>query len=693
MVRVAWDTSALKAQYRGDLGLACICCCRCDNLSNCGHGSGRNYMWAQPIDCQNIDDSPLEQNNVLCRLYGYDHGVYSCIWRHDFGGLDYRIVISTAAQRIWISTPIGGYAKWGDIFTSHLYIFDCIPFTFSNENIGVAEVDKFTPADVEIDDQFILTVTDGIDSVEISLAATAPTVANITSGLTEIWNDSSESLVRGITAEDHTTYMTLTKDIAGTFDVTPSTVDGGGTDDQTLTKVVLIGGLSEEEQNISYEGQVKIFNSAKSAATFFEAIFLLHNGADKSVLQHITANSDQQRSYQIKFDSQENYYTLNGHGISNTIIKYDSCNNIPDALWKKTILSVWDIAIDLNLNGYLGRAYGLSKYASNGDLVWHSGVAGLASVGVKGCASNGDNLAIHSDDGASNYIAVVDVSDGSVLYSYEFTETQPSGDYHWPIATDLGRKLFIDARAAISLDDGNKTGIPITGHDIDIGTKIVIAGTDNFDDVVITESLEENDDPDNVIVIPNAYVAEIFDGDETVNTGGNVYYGGGGKIQKSDADLTSVLWTNTEINGGTITDIELSKDEQFIYACSDIGEVIKINAETGAAVWKYQLIEEYESGEDIYEFSDAWLAISSDEDGNVFVGGAYSTTRRFQKLRPKDSEEDFRRGPQQQMIKLNSDGELLYRFGIDCHNGRQYSINGLAANNSLIYLATSWVDP
>jgi hypothetical protein len=111
---------------------------------------------------------------------------------------------------------------------------------FTGNATNVAKVVTYTPANVEVDDIFKLTVT-GLDgSTEtIEFIATAATVANVTAGLTAAWNASSSSLCTGITAADNTTHLTLTADIAGIdFNVLPTTEDGGGNNTQTLTESV-----------------------------------------------------------------------------------------------------------------------------------------------------------------------------------------------------------------------------------------------------------------------------------------------------------------------------------------------------------------------------------------------------------------------------------------------------------------------
>jgi hypothetical protein len=105
---------------------------------------------------------------------------------------------------------------------------------------GVPQVDRFTPATVEIGDIFTLTATDGVASAAVSFTATAATVANVTAGLTAAWNASGNALHTPITAADVTTSMTLTADTAGVpFSVAPSTTDGGGANTQTLTRTVV----------------------------------------------------------------------------------------------------------------------------------------------------------------------------------------------------------------------------------------------------------------------------------------------------------------------------------------------------------------------------------------------------------------------------------------------------------------------
>lgn len=97
----------------------------------------------------------------------------------------------------------------------------------------VAQVDTFTPANVEISDVFTLTM----GARTVSFTATGATVGNVTAGITAAWNASTDPDIATLTAADATTHVTLTADVAGVpFTVTSSATDGGGTNDQTFTR-------------------------------------------------------------------------------------------------------------------------------------------------------------------------------------------------------------------------------------------------------------------------------------------------------------------------------------------------------------------------------------------------------------------------------------------------------------------------
>jgi len=102
---------------------------------------------------------------------------------------------------------------------------------------AVACVRTATPSNVEIGDIFTLTITaPSGESQSISYTATAATVANVTAGLTDVWNSSTQSLISAVTATDDTTHVTLTADVAGEdFILSKSTTNGSSNDTQDIT--------------------------------------------------------------------------------------------------------------------------------------------------------------------------------------------------------------------------------------------------------------------------------------------------------------------------------------------------------------------------------------------------------------------------------------------------------------------------
>jgi len=103
---------------------------------------------------------------------------------------------------------------------------------FRGDAVAVAQVTTATPANVEVGDQFILT----INGKQVSYTAAAATVADVVAGLAAAVEASEIPEFTEITATDTGTEVTFTADTAGKpFTVTGSTVNGGGSDTQTLT--------------------------------------------------------------------------------------------------------------------------------------------------------------------------------------------------------------------------------------------------------------------------------------------------------------------------------------------------------------------------------------------------------------------------------------------------------------------------
>ena len=97
---------------------------------------------------------------------------------------------------------------------------------------AVAQKTTATPGNVEIGDQFLLT----INGKSVSYTATAATVADVVGGLVTAIGESSIPEFAEIVASDTTSEVTLTAKTAGQpFTVASSAINGGATDDQTLT--------------------------------------------------------------------------------------------------------------------------------------------------------------------------------------------------------------------------------------------------------------------------------------------------------------------------------------------------------------------------------------------------------------------------------------------------------------------------
>ncbi len=97
---------------------------------------------------------------------------------------------------------------------------------------AVAQVTTATPANVEVGDQFSLT----INGKTVSYTAAAATVADVVAGLAGAVGNSEIPEFAEITASDTTTEVTLTATTAGRpFSASGSTVNGGASDTQTLT--------------------------------------------------------------------------------------------------------------------------------------------------------------------------------------------------------------------------------------------------------------------------------------------------------------------------------------------------------------------------------------------------------------------------------------------------------------------------
>lgn len=124
--------------------------------------------------------------------------------------------------------------------------------TYIGGAAAVAQVETFTPANVEVNDVFTITITlESGATVAVSFTATATTVANVTAGLTAAWNNNTVAKQLA-SASDGTTLLTLTAANSGVpFTTAASTTDGGGTNTQTLTKATITASAGPYDLNIA----------------------------------------------------------------------------------------------------------------------------------------------------------------------------------------------------------------------------------------------------------------------------------------------------------------------------------------------------------------------------------------------------------------------------------------------------------
>ena len=108
---------------------------------------------------------------------------------------------------------------------------------------AVKQVNTITPANVQINDVFGITLTNAaVAASAITFTATAATVANVTAGLLAAANVAKAALQAPwdeVTAADATTALTITVITSGVpFTVATTATNGGDADTQTLTSVV-----------------------------------------------------------------------------------------------------------------------------------------------------------------------------------------------------------------------------------------------------------------------------------------------------------------------------------------------------------------------------------------------------------------------------------------------------------------------
>jgi hypothetical protein len=109
--------------------------------------------------------------------------------------------------------------------------------TWIGDTPAIAQQTTLTPGNVQIGDIFIAT----INAKNVEYVAQAATVADVCQGLANAWNAADIPEFQEVEAVDQTTQILLTGNTPGVpFTVSTSTIDGGGSNTQTLTAATTV---------------------------------------------------------------------------------------------------------------------------------------------------------------------------------------------------------------------------------------------------------------------------------------------------------------------------------------------------------------------------------------------------------------------------------------------------------------------
>lgn len=376
---------------------------------------------------------------------------------------------------------------------------------------AVAQVDTFTPANVEVDDIFTLTVT-GLDGTtdSVSFTATAATVANVTAGLTTAWNNETGSLFTGITAADNTTNLTLTADTAGVaFSVASSTTDGGGTDDQTLTRAATTanGGPQDWSDANNWDGGAVPGGAASQDVYIDNATVAIIYGLDQSGIGNTLASLNIGKS----FTGSIGYNGATGY--SGTYLQI-----------KATVVN-------------LGQHSGSGSPAGSGRIMIDTGST-ASTINVYDTAStSSDSNKPSCRLKANSASTTINVQKGSVGVAYESGETTTVGTVNISYKTNKTSDADVYIKSGVTL-----TTLYKTGGDCELSC----AAT-----TVTNEAGTLKTYGSGAITTINQY-------------GGSLYPNSTGTITTLN-DLGGLVDTTISQQARTITTLKISNSAQFIY--------------------------------------------------------------------------------------------------------------------------------
>lgn len=369
--------------------------------------------------------------------------------------------------------------------------------------LDVAQVNTITPATVETDD--IFTITMGGQS--ISFTATAGTVANVTAGLVALLNASTIPEFAEVTWADITTALTGTADTAGKpFVQTSSETDGGGNDTQTLVTATTTASSGKNDWSTAP-------NWSDGAVPVNSDVVILENST-VSILYGLAQSAVTLTKMEVK---QSYTGTL---GLPNTNI-----DSTPYGEYRETYLEISVTTLEI------GRGEGLGS----GRIKINVG-SNLSTVSVFGSgprAEDAINSILFLGANASNVLNITKGDMGVALFASEVST-------FLTIKSSFTESVLGDVKLTLS------TGVTLTDLDVTGGRLEIDSDTTTIDqnggDIEIFSGVHASLDIDN----------------------GNLFYRSTGTITAAKVGSDGLLDFSRDLRGRTVTNLELNENSSFV---------------------------------------------------------------------------------------------------------------------------------
>ena len=283
----------------------------------------------------------------------------------------------------------------------------------------------------------------------------------------------------------------------------------------------------------------------------------------------------------------------------------------------------------------------------------------------------------------------------SLLPSYKMTYFSDNGII-WGVPIRDRTLLRLNGEAIDR--GGGLVGIPCAGHPFSAGRVIRIAGTTNYNGVF---TLLSGDDSPNELVITDTYVAETFDGTESVveyigslgsglgrmaqDSEGNLFYGRNAGITKisnygSTQDSTFFVpdsgWPATM---STVIGVKLTASGEHLYVAVDVTLVTnhiylyKFNVDDGSQVWAI----------DAGAWGDYDIAVDADDNVYILGMGTSGNTNKYAAADGASTELDWTGEGKETYVS----GGCPYAIAVDSERlvvgGRQFCSTGF--DESVLY--------